>query len=60
MLAAIGEIRHVGGAFKIGGGPEGPVTRRLRDQLTGIQRWTAPDPHGRVHKIDWGPEESLP
>jgi branched-chain amino acid aminotransferase len=52
VLAAIGEIRHAGGAFKIGGGQEGPLTTRLRDQLTGIQRATAPDPHGWSHKID--------
>ncbi|MGA0604689.1 branched-chain amino acid aminotransferase [Phenylobacterium sp. VNQ135] len=52
VLAAIGEIRHAGGAFKIGGGSEGPMTTRLRDQLTGIQRCTAADPYGWVHKID--------
>jgi len=52
VLAAIGEIRHAGGAFKIGGGVEGPMTTKLRDQLTGIQRCTAPDPYGWVHKVD--------
>ena len=52
VLAAIGEIRHAGGAFKIGDGSEGPTTTKLRDQLTGIQRCTAPDPYGWVHKID--------
>jgi branched-chain amino acid aminotransferase len=52
VLAAIGEIRHACGAFKIGDGSEGPITTKLRDQLTGIQRCTGPDPYGWVHKID--------
>lgn len=52
VLAAIGEIRHNGGAFKIGGGHEGPMTTKLREQLTGIQRCTGPDPYGWVHRID--------
>ncbi|WP_309093170.1 branched-chain amino acid aminotransferase [Phenylobacterium sp.] len=52
VLAAIGEIRHAGGSFKIADGLDGPVTCKLRDQLTGIQRGTAPDPYGWVHRID--------
>jgi branched-chain amino acid aminotransferase len=46
VIAAIGEVRFEGGAFKIGGGEEGPVTRDLRDRLTGIQRGTRADPQG--------------
>ena len=52
VLAAIGEVRHAGGAFKIAGGVEGPVTTRLRDQLVAIQRGAAPDPHGWVHRVE--------
>lgn len=46
VVAAIGEVRHPGGAFTIGDGADGPVTRRLRDELVGLQRGVRPDPHG--------------
>ena len=46
VIAAIGEVRFEGGDFKIGEGAEGPVTRDLRDRLTGIQRGTRPDSRG--------------
>jgi branched-chain amino acid aminotransferase len=46
VIAAIGEVRFEGGDFKISGGAEGPVTRDLRERLTGIQRGTRPDPKG--------------
>jgi len=52
VIAAIGEVRHVGGSFKIGDGQDGPVTRRLREQLTGLQRGAYPDPHGWLHAIN--------
>ncbi|MFE0421189.1 branched chain amino acid aminotransferase, partial [Streptomyces sp. NPDC058953] len=34
-----------------GGAPPGPVTERLRAELTGIQDGSRPDPFGWVHKI---------
>jgi branched-chain amino acid aminotransferase len=51
VVTAIGEVRHVAGAFQIGHGEEGAVTRRMRTQLTGIQRGTLADPFGWVHRI---------
>ena len=51
VIAAIGEVRHPAGAFKIAGGQEGSVTARLRDQLVGIQRGEAADPHGWRHPV---------
>lgn len=51
VVAGIGEVRHAGGAFRIGDGTVGPVTRTLRDRLVGIQRGTLPDPHGWVRRI---------
>lgn len=50
VIAAIGEVRSVSGDFKIGGGEEGAVTRRLRDELVGIQRGTVADRHRWVHR----------
>ena len=54
VVAAIGEIRFTGGAQIIGDGSQGPVTSRLREQLTGIQKGTLPDPYGWSHAIDMG------
>ena len=51
VVAAIGEVRHPGGAFKIGDGTDGPVTRRLRDELVGVQRGTRADSHGWLRKV---------
>jgi branched-chain amino acid aminotransferase len=45
VITPVGTVRHEGGAYDIGDGSPGPVTRRLRDRLTAIQRGTAPDPH---------------
>ena len=38
VVAGIGEVRFEGGSFTIGEGAEGGVTRRLREELVGIQR----------------------
>lgn len=52
VVAAIGEIRFNGGVQVIGDGQDGPVTQRLRSQLTGLQRGMVADPHGWRHAID--------
>lgn len=54
VVAAIGEIRFTGGAQQIADGLDGPITQRLRAQLTGLQRGTEADPHGWRHAIDMG------
>ncbi|MGH6911719.1 MAG: aminotransferase class IV, partial [Phenylobacterium sp.] len=51
VIAAIGEVRHPFGAFKINAGAEGPVTQELRRNLVGIQRGTQPDLHAWVHRL---------
>ena len=51
VIAAIGEVRHASGAFAVGDGQDGPITRRLRDQLVGLQRGVHPDRHGWRHPI---------
>lgn len=52
VVAAIGEVRHSGGAFAIGDGGTGAVTHRLREQLIGLQRGLVEDRHGWVRKLD--------
>jgi branched-chain amino acid aminotransferase len=51
VVTAIGEVRHVGGEFLIGDGREGPVTRKIRARLTGIQKGTAPDSKQWTYRV---------
>ena len=52
VVAPIGSVRHAGGEFAIANGTVGPVTRKLRDTLVGIQRGTQADVYGWLHKIE--------
>jgi len=47
----VGAVRGPAGEWAIGDGTPGPVTRRLREELLGIQYGHRPDPYGWVHKI---------
>jgi branched-chain amino acid aminotransferase len=51
VVTSIGQVRSAAGDFTIGAGGPGQLTERLRDRLTAIQRGTAPDPHGWVHRV---------
>jgi branched-chain amino acid aminotransferase len=51
VITPVGSVKHSGGEFKVNGGGTGEVTMRLRDALLGIQRGTAPDPHGWMTKL---------
>ena len=51
VVAGIGEVRFDGGSFAIADGTEGAVTRRLRDQLVGIQRGRIEDTRDWMVKI---------
>jgi branched-chain amino acid aminotransferase len=51
VITPVGHVKSAAGDWTIGAGQEGPVTRRLREQLLGIQFGQLPDPHGWVHKI---------
>ena len=51
VVAAIGEVRHAGGTFRVADGGEGATTRRLRDRLVGLQRGGEPDDRGWLHRI---------
>ncbi|HEX6351911.1 branched-chain amino acid aminotransferase [Actinophytocola sp.] len=51
MITPVGRVRSEGGDFVIGDGTPGPVTTRLRNELSGLQTGRRPDPYGWVHKI---------
>jgi branched-chain amino acid aminotransferase len=50
-ITPVGEVRHADGRFTIADGQPGEVTMQLRDELTGIQSGTRPDPHGWMHHL---------
>ncbi len=51
VITPVGKVKHSQGEVVVGGGEPGPVTVRLREQLTAIQRGTAPDTHSWMHTI---------
>jgi branched-chain amino acid aminotransferase len=51
VVAPIGNVRHAKGEFSIAGGEVGPVTRKLRETLVGIQKGSQADAHGWLHVI---------
>ncbi|HEX8193937.1 MAG TPA: branched-chain amino acid aminotransferase [Allosphingosinicella sp.] len=54
VVTPIGRVQGAGIDFAIGanGDEAGPVTRRLRDALVGIQRGERPDPYGWIEDLD--------
>ncbi|ACU96112.1 branched-chain amino acid aminotransferase [Saccharomonospora viridis] len=51
VITPVGRVKHAGGEFRIADGQPGEVTMRLREELTGIQEGTRPDPHGWMHAL---------
>ncbi|MDD4081152.1 MAG: branched-chain amino acid aminotransferase [Eubacteriales bacterium] len=51
VVAPIGSLTVDGKALTIGNGATGPITKKLHDTLTGIQRGNQPDPLGWVVKV---------
>jgi len=51
VVTPVGRVSGHDVEFTIGSGGPGQLTQRLKDQLVAIQRGTAPDNHGWVHKI---------
>jgi len=51
VVAAIGEVRHANGGFTISDGGAGEVTRRLREELVGLQRGLVEDRHGWIRTL---------
>ncbi|WP_375429526.1 aminotransferase class IV, partial [uncultured Sphingomonas sp.] len=51
VVTTIGEVLDAQGRFQVGDGRAGPVTTALRDALLAVQRGSAPDPHGWLHRL---------
>ncbi len=45
VITPVGSVKHADGEFQIGGGEPGPVTLRLRKELTDLQHGLRPDSH---------------
>lgn len=44
VITPVGHVKHAGGEFTIADGQPGALTMKLREELTGIQEGTRPDP----------------
>ncbi|WP_158894974.1 branched-chain amino acid aminotransferase [Amycolatopsis anabasis] len=51
VITPVGRVKGPDTEFTVAGGEPGPVTMKLREELTGIQEGTRPDPHGWMHKL---------
>ncbi len=51
VVAPIGRVRGAKREIAVSDGEAGPLTTKLRDALVGIQRGTAPDPHGWMERL---------
>jgi branched-chain amino acid aminotransferase len=52
VVTPVGRVAGPDWEFTIGSGGPGQLTQKLRERLVGIQRGTAPDPHGWVVRLD--------
>lgn len=46
VITPVGRAKHANGEFAIGTGQPGPITMKLRNALTSVQRGAAPDRYG--------------
>lgn len=46
VISPIGELSYEGRSYVVNGGEIGPTSRRLYDELTGLQWGSRPDPFG--------------
>jgi branched-chain amino acid aminotransferase len=51
VVAPVGKVRGTSGEWLVGDGRPGPVTQRLRAELTGVQYGHGADPFGWIHKV---------
>jgi branched-chain-amino-acid transaminase len=51
IITPVASFTDAEGSHAVGDGQPGPVTLRLREQLTGIQYGQIPDPYGWMHRI---------
>jgi branched-chain amino acid aminotransferase len=52
VITPIGRVTHAQGEFPIRDGEPGPITMRLRDTLTSIQRGRTPDTHDWMYPLN--------
>jgi branched-chain amino acid aminotransferase len=51
VISPVGELAFAGGSLVINQGQVGPVSNRLFEAISSLQRGTRPDPHGWVVKV---------
>jgi branched-chain amino acid aminotransferase len=51
VITPVGRVKHNDGEVVVGDGTTGPVTARLRELLTAIQRGSAPDTHSWMRTL---------
>jgi len=51
VITPVGHVKHADGEYSISGGATGPVTSKLRAQLTSIQQGTTADPHNWMTRL---------
>jgi branched-chain amino acid aminotransferase len=51
VITPVGRVKGASAEWLVADGEPGPVTRRLREELIGIQYGHKPDPFGWVHKV---------
>jgi len=51
VITPVGSVTHADGAFDIAGGQPGPITMKLRDELTSIQTGARADSHGWMTRL---------
>lgn len=51
VIAPVGQVRGAHDEWTVGDGRPGPVTRRLRDELLGIQYGRVPDIFRWMHAV---------
>jgi len=51
VITPIGRVKHAHGEFAVGTGEPGPISMRLREALTSIQRGAVPDIHGWMRTL---------
>ncbi|GHG45727.1 putative branched-chain-amino-acid aminotransferase [Streptomyces capoamus] len=51
VITPVGTVKRAGAEWQLGGGEPGEVTMRLREALLDLQRGTAEDKHGWMHRV---------
>ena len=52
VISPVGELRYRGENVVVNGGAHGEISRRLFDEITGIQYGEIPDRYGWVRRVE--------